>query len=88
MQYVRNPDVSVTDVDNEIFLVEPDADEIYYLDEVGSGVWRLLESPCSVDEMVETFLATFPDVPESRIRTDVRNIIDDMLRARVILAAT
>lgn len=84
MQYLRSPAVSATEVDKEIFLIESNSDEIYHLDEIGSGVWRLLEEPCTPDELVDTFVTTFPDIPVQRIRQDLEKVVEDMLRAEVI----
>ena len=35
--YLRNPAVNVTEIDQEIFLVDPDDGEVFYLDEISSA---------------------------------------------------
>ena len=37
-RYQRREDVSETDVDGEIFLVEPGSQDVFYLDLVGAGL--------------------------------------------------
>ena len=42
-RYCRNPVVSTTAVEDDLFLVEPEGQDVYYLDAITSGIWRLLE---------------------------------------------
>lgn len=61
--FMRNPAVNATEIDAEIFLVDPAGNEVFYLDEVSSALWRLIEQPRRRSEIVETFAAAFPDIP-------------------------
>lgn len=53
-RYCRNPAVSATEVENDLFLVEPEGQDVYYLDAVTSGIWRLLEAPATRQEILNT----------------------------------
>ena len=83
----RNPAVTTTEIEGEFFLVEPDSGEIFYLDSVTSGVWRLVEDPCAEDEIADTLAAAFPDVPEAGLRADVARLLGEMRQARLLLPA-
>ena len=83
-RYARNPSIDVTEIAGEYFLVETDSDRIYYLDEISSGIWRLLETPCEQAEFVETYAAAFPDAPTESLTLDLAKVIDDLLDADLI----
>ncbi len=83
----RNPAVSVTDVEGEFFLVEPTRNEIYYLDAVTSGIWRLLEQPTDRAEVFETLAVAFPEEPPEQIAEDSARVIEEMLAAGLIREA-
>lgn len=83
----RNAAVTTTEIEGEFFLVEPDSGEIFYLDAVTSGVWRLVESPCSQREIVATLQAAFPDADPSRLRADVEALVSEMREAGLLLGA-
>ena len=84
MQYSRKPNIEVTNIDNEIFLVEPESDKIYYLDEISSCIWRMLEKKSEYNEMVDTFAAAFSEIVPEKIEQDLAKVLVDMLQAGVI----
>ena len=84
-KYVRQARVDITEVDREVFLVEPDSDEIYYLDEITSGIWRLLAEPTTSEDMATVLRAAFPDVDPARIQADLATALRDLL-ARDLVA--
>jgi hypothetical protein len=81
---VRNPDVAVTEVEGDTFLVEPSGNRVFYLDAVTSGIWRLLETPASRAEVFETLAEAFPDEPPDQIADDTAKVLDDMLEAGLV----
>ena len=78
-RFARREQIDITQVDNEIFLLEPGSDEIYYLDEVTSGVWRLLAEPVGIEEIVAVFSAAFPDAGRERIQADLTAALQDLV---------
>lgn len=81
----RNPAVTTTEIEDEFFLVEPDSGEIFYLDAVTSGIWRLVETPCSEPEIVATLTAAFPEAEPAQVRGDVERLLADMRQARLVV---
>ena len=81
----RNPAVSCTEVEGELFLVEPQSGEIFYLDAITSGVWRLLEAPRSRAEVIATVAAAFPGQPAERIAADVSKVVAELTDWRLLL---
>ncbi|SMF62976.1 Coenzyme PQQ synthesis protein D (PqqD) [Tistlia consotensis] len=83
----RNPAVTTTEIEGEFFLVEPASGEIFYLDAVTSGIWRLVEQPCDEAEILSTLAAAFPETAAERLRGDVGRLLAEMRQARLLLPA-
>jgi len=85
--FKRNPEVSQTALGEETFLVAPDSGEVYYLDAVTSGLWRLLAEPQSISECQAAYRDAFPDQPAERIDRDVAAAIATLLERKLIVPA-
>ena len=81
---VRNPAVTQTTLDDEVFLVEPGSGEVFYLNAVTSGLWNLFEEPVTLQDALATYRAAFPDAPADSVEKDVATAIADM-RARELI---
>lgn len=80
----RNPHVSETAVESDLFLVEPNGGAVYYLDRVGSGIWTLLGEPHTRGEIHAVFREAFPDVPSGQIAADLDAALDELLARGLI----
>ncbi len=80
--------MSETTVDDEVFLVEPESEEIFYLDSVTSGLWRLLASPKTLAEVQAVFRDAFPDQDAATVERDVAAAFEDMLARKLIVTAS
>ena len=63
-------------------------DEVYFgLNAVGVRVWELLAAPdASFDGVCAAIHATYPEVAIETIRTDVRELLDEMTAAGLVVA--
>jgi hypothetical protein len=86
-KFKRNAAVTATEIDDGIFLVEPETQDIFFLDAMSSGLWRLLEEPQSLDQMQSIMREAFPDQPALALDTDVAAAVQDMVKQRLILSA-
>ena len=78
-RYQRNPAVSETEIDGDFFLVEPETEEVFYLDSMGSGLWRLIAEPQTLQEAAAVYAAAFPDTDHATIEDDLGAVLDDLL---------
>ncbi len=78
MRYRRRAGVSVTELDDEAFLVPPGGGDILILNATGLGIWRLLESACSADAIIEVFASAFPETPIDALARDVDTVLTEM----------
>jgi hypothetical protein len=86
MRYRRNDGLDATVIDSDLFLVEPASEEVFYLDSLGHGLWRLLAEPQELEDILVVFRAAFPDTPVQRLRTDLLAALDNLM-ARGLVAA-
>ncbi|NKB20481.1 MAG: PqqD family peptide modification chaperone [Alphaproteobacteria bacterium] len=82
----RNPDVTETDIDEEIFLVEPESEEVFYMDTVSAGLWRLLAEPSCFDEISTVYMAAFPDADNVQVTKDLRVALNELLGRGLVLS--
>lgn len=87
MRYQRNTAVRETEVEGDFFLVEPISGEIYYLDAITSGVWRLLDVPRDRSDILGVFKRAFPETPASRIVLDLDRALADLLKGNLIFSS-
>jgi len=86
-QFQRNSSILQRDVDGEVFLIDDERGKIHVLDPFASGIWRLLEKPVSVNEIVAVFLAAFPDRKPKEIRRHATRIVDGLARDNLAINA-
>ena len=85
-RYQRNPAVTETAVDDEIFLVEPASQEVFYLDAVTAALWRCLEEPQDEAGIADLFAAAFPDTDPGTIRRDIDAALADMKKRALVVS--
>jgi hypothetical protein len=76
-RFVRNPAVRETLLEEEIFLVDGTGREVFYLDAVTSGLWRLLAEPQTVESCLAVFAEAFPDASAERLAQDLARALAD-----------
>ena len=87
-RYQRNTAINETEIDGDIFLVDPKTDEIYYLDAISSGLWRLLDEPQDLPSAQRTYRDAFPDIDPETIDSDIAAALADLLaRGLVVLVS-
>ncbi len=82
-----HPDVIYRAVDGGAVLLCM-TDEVYYgLNTVGSYIWEHLPPVLgTIDELCTAMHSEYPDVREQTIRTDVRALLDDLLKNGLVLS--
>ena len=84
-QYVQATNVTETQAGNDSFLADGTGLAIFRLNPVSTAIWRLLEEPTDLDEVVSLLAAAFPDVPADQITTDCEQLMRGLAEARLIL---
>lgn len=80
----QRPGLSCRQADQSVFLADSHGDHIFRLDGTGAVVWQLLSAPLSRDEALSLLAETFPDVPKSRIRHELKQLFQALFEACLI----
>jgi hypothetical protein len=79
----RSTTALTAEVDGETVMFDPGKGSYFALGEVGSRVWELLETPCSIDGLCAALLAEFA-VEEDRCRGDIRAYVEQLRAAELV----
>lgn len=86
MRYAQRPGVSATEIDGDVFLVEPDTEEVFYLNAVAGGLWRALDEPAGLEELKSLMRSAFPERAAAELDADVTTTIENLARRRLVLS--
>ncbi len=86
MRYTRKPGISETEIDDGVFLVEPQSQEIYFLDAISRGLWRLLGEANSLADLQNVVRQAFPDQAPADIDRDVAAALGEMSERGLIVS--
>lgn len=75
----RREDVVVTDLDDELVLLDPETRKMYTLNQTGRRVWRVLDGR-SITEIARVISLEYQVDPE-RAAQDVETVVRDLLEA-------
>jgi len=91
--YGPSDGIVAREIEGEIIIVPLRAgigdleDELYSLNETGRGVWRQLDGVRTLDQVVDALAADY-DSPRDEIDRDVRGLLEELLRRKIVSAAT
>lgn len=77
-----NPDVIVTDLENELVLLDPSTQEMFSLNRTGRLVWQQLPAE-SADALIAAVVPELP-VDEERATADVRALLEALQEAELV----
>lgn len=84
----QRADLSCRQAGQSLFLTDSHGNRIFRLDGTGAVVWQLLSAPLSRDEALSLLAETFPDVPKTRIRHELKQLFQALFEARLIEKAS
>ena len=83
----RNPEVTVTAMEDGTFVVDPTTQAIFYLDTLAGGVWTALAEPMSAGDLEALLVEAFPDLPRDTITADLAALLARMTGQGLLLTA-
>ncbi|MBR0377619.1 MAG: lasso peptide biosynthesis PqqD family chaperone [Lachnospiraceae bacterium] len=69
-KYTRKPDIIAADMDGEVVMMDIVSGKYYNLGRTGGAIWNLLESPKTLDELVDILTAKY-DVDRATCKAQV-----------------
>jgi len=79
----RNPNVSVSDVDDELVMLDLEQGRYFGLNSVGAEIWNYIESPRRINEVVAHLLRKF-NIDEPTCRAETLNLLKSMMSAKLV----
>ena len=86
--YVKRTKILEKRLDDELLLIDNEADVIFNLNPLGTAVWRFLETPRKIDEILEVLGAAFPDIPEAQIKEDTLFLLGQLVDSQLLEVRT
>lgn len=71
----------------ELFLVDSSEQAIYHLNAIGTGLWRLLDGACDIDEAVDILHEAFPETGRDQVEKDVGRLVASLLARGLLVEA-
>ncbi len=75
--------IATAEIDGELVMMNLNSNAYYGLDDIGSEIWGLLETPLTVSQLCQT-LADMFDVGEKTLQEDVRSFLSSLLKEKMI----
>ncbi len=91
--YVASGDIVAREIEGELIIVPLAAgigdmeDELYSLNETGREVWSRLDGVRDVSQIAEDLAREF-DAPVEEIEQDVRGLLAELLKRRIVTVVT
>jgi hypothetical protein len=79
----RTPEMITSNIDGEIVMMSIDNGEYYGLDEIGSRIWALIETPIEVKALFNILLTEF-EVDETECKTDTLDFLNDLYDKKLV----
>jgi hypothetical protein len=85
MKYMQTPDVLSSKIDRDIVLFHEASSSYYTLNNVGTRVWELLNSPKTIDEILEALIAQY-EIDEETSRREVLPFLQNLIARKLVQA--
>lgn len=79
----RSQSVLSAEVDGEVVMLSIEQGCYYGLDDIGSDIWRRIQTPCSFAELVDNLITDY-DADPVTIATDVQALLGRMAEQDVV----
>jgi Coenzyme PQQ synthesis protein D (PqqD) len=79
----RSPSVLTAEVDGEIVMMSIEQGQYFGLDDIGSDIWKRLDSPCAFADLIDRLAADY-DADRVSIAADVRSLLESMAARDVV----
>lgn len=76
--FQRAPNVLAADMSGETVMMSVESGQYFGLTEVGSAIWEMLESPASLDQIVERLCQMY-EISEQTCRADAEAFLSKLV---------
>jgi hypothetical protein len=80
----RDPSINFSEIDGEVVMLSMKNSEYYGLDDTGSEIWRQIEEPVRVCDLIQKLLAVF-DVEAADCENDTLEFVNELYKKDLII---
>ena len=80
----RNLEIITNEIDDEILMMSIEDGKYYGLNPVGSEIWKLIEEPKTLEEVIPALMEIF-EIDEDSCRKESLEFIESMIKNNIIL---
>lgn len=84
--YVRRPELNAVEMDGELVMMGQEQGEYYGLRDVAASIWKHLDEPKSLEEIVILVSAEYDVTPET-CRDDIVAFLDELTGKKLVTVA-
>lgn len=82
--YQIDPNVIWKDVDGIIYILQPEKEEIYELNETGTLIWRLISKGKSLAQVKSEILSSY-EVSPGRTSKDIQEFVNRYVKEKIFI---
>jgi len=82
---VQNSQTLYREEEEGAFLFDPDTGDLKYMNPMGARIFQTCTGEITVDGIVQGLREEYPEIPPDRIRGDVGDFLEEMLRLGFLL---
>lgn len=76
-------EIVASDIDGETVMMSVENGAYYGLDDIGSRIWKLIEKPINVSDLIDTLLEKF-DVDRETCEKDVLTFLNELNEDKIL----
>ena len=80
----RNLEIITNEIDDEVLMMSIEDGKYYGLNAVGSEIWKLIEEPKTLEEIIPALMEIF-EIDEDSCRKESLEFIESMIKNNIIL---
>ena len=80
----RNIEIITNEIDDEILMMSIEDGKYYGLNAVGSEIWKMLDEPKSIEEIIPALMEIF-EIDDETCRKESLDFIESMIKNNIIL---
>ena len=83
MKVIKNKNIDCTNIDNEKVMMDLNKGRYFYLNEVGSNIWELLDKEKCIKDLIAEIVSIY-DISEENCKNEVNDFLIDLKNGGLI----
>lgn len=79
----KSPNAIESEIDGDVVLMNIDNNEYYSMDNIGSSIWKMLDEPIRIAEIIDQLLEKYDVSPET-CEKDTMKFLNQLLEKQII----